>query len=77
MLLWRHHPRVSAIVTTRRGTSVIPMTLDAGSAGTVVISGFGKQATRVVLAATIVDRTGVQVPFTYGASVGTGVVATK
>jgi hypothetical protein len=69
--------RVSAIVTTRSGTSVVPMTLDAGSAGSLVVPGFGKQATRVVLSATIADQSGAQVPFSYGASVGVAAVATK
>ena len=42
-----------------------------------MISGFGRQASRVVLAATIADREGVQVAYSYGASLGAGSVATK
>ena len=53
--------RASAIVFGNGGPSVVPIALDGGSAGSVVISGFGKQATRVLLAATIADRAGVQV----------------
>jgi hypothetical protein len=68
--------RVSAIVSARSGTTVIPIVLDAGSAGSAVVPGFGKQATKVVLSATIADRAGVQVPFSYGATVG-GMVASK
>jgi hypothetical protein len=69
--------RVYAIVyTAKNGPSTVPMTLDAGSAGSLTVSGFGKTATRVVLAATIADKAGVQVPFAYGASVSS-TLATK
>jgi hypothetical protein len=68
--------RVSAIVSGRSGTTVVPMTLDGGSAGSVVVAGFGRQATRVVLSATIADKAGVQVPYSYGATVG-GAIASK
>jgi hypothetical protein len=56
--------------------TVIPMSLDGGSAGSVVVRSFGQQTSRVLLAATIADRAGVQVPYSYGATVGT-TVATK
>jgi Family of unknown function (DUF6055) len=69
--------RVSAIVSGRSGTTVIPMPLDGGSAGTLLIRSFGQKATRVLLAATIADRPGVQVPFSYGATVSGATVATK
>jgi hypothetical protein len=70
--------RASAIVFGNGGVSVVPITLDPdGSAGSVVISGFGKQVSRVLLAATIADRSGVQVAYSYGASVGSGSVAAK
>jgi hypothetical protein len=68
--------RVSAVVSGRSGTTVIPIVLDGGAAGSAVVAGFGKQATRVVLSATIADRAGAQVPYTYGATVG-GAVASK
>jgi hypothetical protein len=62
--------RVYAIVYgAKSGPSTVPMTLDTGSAGSLAVSGFGKTATRVVLVATIADKPGIQVPFTYGASV--------
>ncbi len=64
--------RVSAIVYGRT-PSVLSVPLDAGSAGSIVVRGFGKSVTRVVLSATIADRAGVQVPFSYGATVGTTV----
>ena len=59
------------------GASVVPISLDQSSAGSVVISGFGRQVSKVVLAATIVDRGAVQVPFHYSAVVGAGTLAAK
>jgi len=41
------------------------------------VRGFGRQATRVLLTATIADRDGVQVPFSYGASLVGATVAVK
>jgi hypothetical protein len=70
--------RASAIVFGARGAPVVvPIALDAGSAGSATVPDFGGRATRVVLAATIADRDGAQVPFSYRASVGTGTVASK
>ena len=69
--------RASAIVYGKSGATIVPITLDGGSAGSVVVSGFGKQATRVVLSATIADRAGVLVPYSYSASVGTATMASK
>jgi hypothetical protein len=69
--------RAAAIVYGSSGPTVVPISLDGGSAGSVVISGFGKQATRVVLSATIADKPGVLVPYSYSASVGTGTLASK
>jgi hypothetical protein len=69
--------RASAIVYGNGGPSVVPISLDKGSAGSVVISGFGRQVSKVVLAATIADRGAVQVPFRYGAVLGSGTLASK
>ncbi len=70
--------RVSAIVYgSGSGPVVTPMVLDAGSAGTFVVRGFGSQATRVLLSATIADRSGVQVPYRYGAAVGAATLASR
>ena len=69
--------RVSAIVTNRSGTTVVPMTLDGGSSGTLLVPGFGQKAGRVVLSATIADQARVQVPYTYGASIGGATVASR
>ena len=57
--------------------SVVPISLDGSAAGSVTLSGFGKQVTRVLLAATIADREGVQVPYSYGASVGDATLASR
>jgi hypothetical protein len=70
--------RVAAIVYGGRGGPVVtPMVLDGGAAGSLVVSGFGKEVTRVVLAATIADRAGAQVPYSYGASVSSATLASK
>jgi hypothetical protein len=68
--------RVYAIVYgAKNGPSAVPMALDAGSAGSLAVNGFGKTATRVVLVAAIADQPGVQVPFAYGASVASTLAA--
>jgi len=69
--------RASAIVLGNGAPSVVSIDLDRGSAGSVVINGFGKQAGRVLLAVTIADRSGVQVAYSYGATVGSGSIAAK
>jgi hypothetical protein len=70
--------RVSAIVYGASGNpSIVPMSLNGGSAGSLVVSNFGKQVTKVLLAATIADKPGVQVPYSYSASVGGATVAAK
>ena len=70
--------RVAAIAYgDRSAPTVTPVALTTGSAGSIVVRSFGKQVSRVVLVATIADRPGVQVPFSYGATVGGSTVATK
>ena len=61
--------RASAIVYGKGAPAIVPITLSGGSAGSVVVSGFGGQVTRVLLAATIADKEGAQVPYSYGATV--------
>jgi hypothetical protein len=63
--------RAYAIATPRNGgpTSVIPIALDASSAGAVTISGFGTRWATVTLAPTIADRAGAEVPYSYSADV--------
>ena len=67
--------RAGAIVFGSGAPSVVPITLDGQSAGSVTVNGFGKQVSRVLLAATIADREGVQVPYSYGASVAAATLA--
>jgi len=70
--------RVYAVVYgAKNGPSTVSMPLDAGSAGSLTVNGFGKTATRVVLVATIADKPGVEVPFSYGASVAASTLAAK
>jgi hypothetical protein len=63
--------RAFAIATPRNGgpNSVIPITLDANSAGTVAITGFGVRWSKVTLAPTIADRPGAEVLYAYSAAV--------
>ncbi|GLC24116.1 MXAN_6640 family putative metalloprotease [Roseisolibacter agri] len=66
-----HAWRAYAILTSKSGTtSVEPITLNASSAGTLTVRGFGRSVAKVTLAVTIAAREGVQVPFSYGATLG-------
>jgi hypothetical protein len=63
--------RAFAIATPKAGGPdvVLPVTLDAGSAGSITVSGFGTRWSKVTLAPTIADRPGAEVPYAYTASV--------
>jgi hypothetical protein len=62
--------RAFAVATDSKGrATVIPISLDAGSAGSVTISGFGSRWARVTLVPTIADRPGAEVPYSYSAAV--------
>ena len=63
--------RAYAIATPRNGgpDSIITIPLDAASAGSVTIAGFGTRWSRVALAPTIADRPGAEVPYAYSAEV--------
>jgi hypothetical protein len=63
--------RAFAIAVPKSGgrASVIPIALNAASAGSVTVTGFGTRWARVTLAATIADRPGAEVPYTYSADV--------
>lgn len=62
--------RAFAVATASNGRStVIPMSLNGGSAGSVTITGFGSRWSRVTLVPTIADRPGAEVPYSYGATV--------
>ena len=69
--------RASAIVYGGGAPAVVPISLSGGSAGSVVVNGFGNAVTRVLLAVTIADREGVQVPYSYGASLGAAALAAR
>ena len=60
------------VATPARGggaATEIPMTLNAGSAGSVTITGFGSRWGKVTLIPTIADRPGAEVPYSYTATV--------
>jgi hypothetical protein len=62
--------RAFAVATDAKGRStVIPIPLDGGSAGSVTIAGFGSRWARVTLVPTIADRPGAAVPYSYSAAV--------
>jgi len=60
--------RASAIAFGTGAPSMVPITLNGGSAGSAVVNGFGSQAKRVLLAATIADKAGIHVPYSYSAT---------
>jgi hypothetical protein len=62
--------RAVAVATAPNGrTSVTPLALDGGSAGSFTITGFGTRWSKVTLVPTIADRPGAEVPYAYAASV--------
>lgn len=61
--------RAFAIVTDAKGrSSVLPITLGSGSAGSTTVTGFGTRWARVTLVPTIADRPGAEVPYSYSAT---------
>jgi hypothetical protein len=65
------------VVATASGgkTTVLPIALDAGSAGSITVDGMGSRWAKATLVVTIADRAGVAVPYSYGATVSRGTVA--
>jgi hypothetical protein len=63
--------RAWLVATPARGgpPQVTELVLNAGSAGSATLSGFGTRIDRVALVPTIADRAGSGVPFAYGATV--------
>jgi hypothetical protein len=63
--------RASVVATPKGGGSPVtfPISLDAGSAGSVSISGFGSRFSKVALIPTIADAAGAEVPYSYSASI--------
>jgi hypothetical protein len=69
--------RAYVIATPAGGgkASVLPVALDAGSAGAVAVDGVGTRWSKLTLAVTIADRPGIAVPYAYGAAVSRATVA--
>ena len=66
------------VVATPAGggkATVLPVTLDGGSAGAITVDGMGSRWSKVTLAVTIADRPGIAVPYSYGASIARGAIA--
>jgi hypothetical protein len=63
--------RAVAVATPKAGgsPSILPISLNGASAGSLSISGFGTRWAKVTLVPTIVGTTGVEVPYSYGATV--------
>ena len=56
-------------------SSVLPVSLDGGSAGAITVDGLGTRWSKLTLVVTIADRAGVAVPYSYGATVSRGTIA--
>ena len=69
---WRAYVIASA---SNGKTSVLPITLDGGSVGSITVDGMGSRWSKATLVVTIADRPGVAVPYAYGAAVSGGKVA--
>jgi hypothetical protein len=62
--------RAFVVLTDAKGrNSFQSIALDDGSAGSVTIAGFGARWARATLVPTIADRAGVEVPYSYAATV--------
>jgi hypothetical protein len=63
--------RAYVVATPARGgdASVIPVTLNSSSAGSVTVRDFGGRWSKVTLTPTIADRDGREVPYSYAADV--------
>ena len=69
---WRAHVIASA---GEGRTSILPLTLDGGSAGSITVDGMGTRWSKLTLVVTIADRPGIAVPYSYGATVSRGAIA--
>jgi len=61
--------RAFAVATGKGPAQIIEIALDAGSSGSVTVSGFGTRWSKVALVPTIADRPGAEVPFAYTAGI--------
>jgi hypothetical protein len=65
--------RAYVVATSANGkSSVFPISLDGGSAGSITIDGLGSRWSKATLAVTIADTPGAAVPYSYGATVSRG-----
>ena len=68
--------RAYVIASAGKGkTAILPITLDAGSAGSITVDGMGSRWSKLTLVVTIADRAGAAVPYSYGATVSRGTIA--
>jgi hypothetical protein len=56
-------------------SSILPLALDGGSAGSLTVDGMGTRWSKATLVVTIADRAGIAVPYAYGAVMSRGNVA--
>ena len=59
------------VVATPAGggkAAILPVALDGGSAGSITVDGMGSRWSKLTLVATIADRPGIAVPYSYGAT---------
>jgi uncharacterized protein DUF6055 len=56
-------------------TTVLPITLDGGSAGSITVDGMGTRWSKATLVVSIADRPGIAVPYSYGATASRGTIA--
>jgi hypothetical protein len=63
--------RAYVVATPRKGgaATIIPISLDGASAGSITVDGMGNKWSKLTLAVTIADRQGEAVPYSYGATV--------
>ena len=61
--------RAYAVATPAGGgkVTILPINLDAGSAGSITVDGMGTRWSKLTLAVTIADRPGAAVPYSYSA----------
>jgi hypothetical protein len=66
--------RAYLVATSAKGdkTTILPIALDGGSAGSITVDGMGSRWSKATLAVTIADRPGAAVPYSYRATVSRG-----
>jgi hypothetical protein len=64
--------RAYVVATSAKGdkaVSILPITLDDGSVGSITVDGMGSRWSKLTLVVTIADRAGAAVPYSYRATV--------